>query len=258
MCIRDRFNRNTQHHPPNGRPGNRGQQNHHSGNQNNNRNSPNNNNRPDDNYRGNGHEQRTNGHPNDHNYYGNRYHPNYQYNRGPGGNQYRNDDRRRVNFIRGQRQNNQRRYRPNCYYQVSNNNNNPPAEGRNDEPPRNEDNQSPREENAQNIRQVNSMVGVRSGTNNQRRDGPSGSNQAEEDYDWIPFSDDPAENFRIAYNKRNPPELWIPPRNKGNRSNTPQTERQIIDEGPRIAQVNNIRAVSYTHLDVYKRQTYDR
>ena len=75
-----------------------------------------------------------------------------------------------------------------------------------------------------------------------QRDTPSGSNQAEEDYDWIPFSDDPAENFRIAYNKRNPPELWIPPRNKRNRSNTPQTERQIIDEGPRIAQANNIRA----------------
>ena len=98
----------------------------------------------DSNYRGNGPEQRTNGHPNDHNYYGNRYHPNYQYNRGPGGNPNRSDDRRRVNFIRGPRQSNHRRYspnwRPNCYYQVSNNNNNPPAEGRNDEPPRSEDN----------------------------------------------------------------------------------------------------------------------
>ena len=153
-----------------------------------------NNNRPNDNYRGAGPEQRTNGHPNDHNYYGNRYNPSYQYNRGPGGNQNRGDDRRRVNFIRGQRQNNHRRYspnwRPNCCYHVSkNNNNNPSAESRNNEPSRNEDNQNPREENAENVRQVNSVVGARSRSDNQRRDAPSGSNQAEEEnYDWIPFS----------------------------------------------------------------------
>ena len=48
-----------------------------------------------------------------------------------------------------------------------------------------------------------------------KRQAPSGSNQQEnENYDWIPFSDNPAEHFRIAYNK----------------------------------------PVSYTHLDVYKRQ----
>ena len=74
------------------------------------------------------------------------------------------------------------------------------------------------------------MVGVRSGSDNQRRDAPSGSNQAEENYDWIPFSNDPAENFRIEYNKRNPPELWIPSRSNGNRSNTPQRGRQGMDE----------------------------
>ena len=47
-----------------------------------------------------------------------------------------------------------------------------------------------------------------------------------EDYDWIPFSDNSAKNFRIAYNKRNPPELWIPSRRNGNQSNTTPVERQ--------------------------------
>ena len=77
-----------------------------------------------------------------------------------------------------------------------------------------------REEKAENIQQVNNVEGVRSGSNQPE----------EEDYDWIPFSSNPAESFRIAYNKRNPPELWIPSRSNGNQTNTPQGGRQVTDE----------------------------
>ena len=109
-----------------------------------NRNIPNNN-RPNDSYRGAEPEQRTNGHPNNHNYYGNRYNPSYQYNRGPGGNQNRGDGRRQVNFIHGRRQSNHRRYgpnwHPNPWYHASNHNNNQSSESMNNEPPRDENNQ---------------------------------------------------------------------------------------------------------------------
>ena len=104
-----------------------------------------------------------------------------------------------------------------------------------------------REEKAEKILQANNVEGVRSGSNQPE----------EEDYDWIPFSSDPAENFRIAYNKRNPPELWIPSRSNRNQNNNEDENRVAVhenpgfsllrnqasnDEGPRIARVNHVLA----------------
>ena len=178
-------------------------------------------NQNNNNYRGNGPNQHPNSHPNNSNYHGNNYNPNYQYNnRGNGGNRNQSNQPQ-VHFMRGSTQNNQGTRYPRPQSNDRSNNN------------AHSDNQHPREEDSGNVQRIHNIEGSRSGND---RDAPSGSNQQEnENYDWIPFSDNPAEHFRVAYNKRNPPELWIPSRNNGNQSNTPQGERQEIDEEETMA-----------------------
>ena len=136
--------------------------------------------------------------------------------------------RLQVNYVRCQAQRNPRRHysRPptvNMHGNQTRNSDQQQRENDNRPAQRNNNEEEPRSGNRDQGRDItygnDYRYEVQRGRNNENA-------QTTGDYDCMPFSNDPVENWRIAYNKRNPPELWIPSRRNDNQSNTNQVERQ--------------------------------